>query len=67
MLMTHYQNVGNNSNKIANKSFENVGMFKYFWMAVTYKNCIYEEIKSRLDEEYLLLFCSETFVILSPF
>jgi hypothetical protein len=33
----------------ANRSFENVGQFKYFGMAVTNQNFIHEKIKRRLN------------------
>jgi hypothetical protein len=40
---------GQNHNiNIANRSFENLAKFEYFGTSHTYKNCIHEEIKSRL-------------------
>jgi hypothetical protein len=50
MLISHHQNAGQNHHiKIANRSFENVGKFKYLGMTITYQNLIQEEIKSRLN------------------
>jgi hypothetical protein len=49
MLMSHHQNTGQSySIKITNGAFESVAKFIYFGMAVTYKNLIHKEIKSRL-------------------
>jgi hypothetical protein len=48
--MSHHQNSGQNHNLlIINKSFENMAMFKHLGMAVTNKNCIYKEIKRKLN------------------
>jgi hypothetical protein len=48
-LMLREQNAGQNHNiKIGNKSFESMAKFKYFGNP-SYKNCIPEEIKSRLN------------------
>jgi hypothetical protein len=35
--------------KVANKYLENVAKLKYLGMTVTYQNCVYEEIKSRIN------------------
>jgi hypothetical protein len=52
MLMTSYQKAGqNHSIKIANRSFEDVAKFRYLETTLTYKNSMYEEIKSRLNSE----------------
>jgi hypothetical protein len=50
MVMPYEHNAGQNPDLIiANKSFENVTKFKYLETRVTNKNCIYEEVKSRLN------------------
>jgi ribosomal protein S16 len=50
MLMSRHQNAGQDHNKKrANRSFENVGHFKYLGMTVTNQNLIHEEIKGRLN------------------
>jgi hypothetical protein len=47
--MSRNQNAGHNHNiKIDNKSFERVEEFKYLGAALTTRNSIHEEIKSRL-------------------
>jgi hypothetical protein len=49
MVMSRNQNAGHNlSVKIDNKSFERVEEFKYLGAALTNRNSIHEEIKSRL-------------------
>jgi hypothetical protein len=49
MLLSHHHNVGQNFDiKIANRSFENVSLFKCLETAVTNQNLIQEEIKRRL-------------------
>jgi hypothetical protein len=50
MLMSHSQKVGQkHSTKLANRSFEVVAKFKYLGTTLIDKNCIHEEIKSRLN------------------
>jgi hypothetical protein len=49
MVMSRNQNAGQNHNvKLDNKSFERVEQFKYLGTALTNRNSIQEEIKSRL-------------------
>jgi len=49
ILMSRHQNAGQiHSLLIASKSFENVEKFKYLG-TISNKNCIHEEIKSRLN------------------
>jgi len=49
VLLSHKKNVGQNHNKkTANQSFENVEKIRDLGKAVTYKNCMHGEIKSRL-------------------
>jgi hypothetical protein len=49
MVMSRNQNAGHNHNiKIDNISFETVEEFKYLGRTLTNRNCIHEEIKSRL-------------------
>jgi hypothetical protein len=48
MLMSRYQNAGQNYNiKISGGFFEKVAKFKYLGTRVTSQNLIHEEIKSR--------------------
>jgi hypothetical protein len=50
MLLSRHQNVGQNRNiKIANRSFENVSLFKCLGTTVTNQNLIQEEIKRKLN------------------
>jgi hypothetical protein len=50
MLMSRSQKIGQkHSIKIANRSFEDVAKFKYLRTTLTDQNCMYEEIKSRLN------------------
>jgi hypothetical protein len=50
LLLSHHQNAGQNHNiKIANRSFQNVALFKYLGTAVTNQNLIQEECKRRLN------------------
>jgi hypothetical protein len=50
MLMSRSQNTGQkHSIKIANRTFEDVTKFKYLGTTLTDQNCMYEEIKSRLN------------------
>jgi hypothetical protein len=48
--MSRHQSVGQNQTLLlANESFENVAMFKYFGTTATDQNCIHEESESRLN------------------
>jgi hypothetical protein len=50
MLMSCYKKAGQVHNIIImNRSFEDVAMFKYLGLTLTDQDCIYEEIKSRLN------------------
>jgi hypothetical protein len=50
MVVSHHQIAGQNKNiSTVNKSFENMATFKYLGTTVTNQNCIYEEIKTRLN------------------
>jgi hypothetical protein len=50
MFMSHHQTAEqSNYIRVANKSFEKVAKFKYLGPTFTDQNCIYEEIKSRLN------------------
>jgi hypothetical protein len=50
MVVSHHQNVGKTHSLLTDKiSFENVTKFKCLGTIVTNKNCIREEIKSRLN------------------
>jgi hypothetical protein len=49
-LMSRSQKIGQNySMKIANRSLEDVAMFKYLGTTLTDQNCMHEEIKSRIN------------------
>jgi hypothetical protein len=49
MLMSCIQKIGQkHSIKIANRSFEDVAKFKYVRTTITDKNCMHEEMKSKL-------------------
>jgi hypothetical protein len=48
--MSGHQNSGQNQNmRIANKSFDNVAIFKYFGTTLTNLSDIYDEINRRLN------------------
>jgi hypothetical protein len=50
MFMSHHQTAGQSDCiRVANKSFENVAKFKYLGATLTDRNCIHEEIRSRLN------------------
>jgi hypothetical protein len=50
VLMSHGQKIGQkHSLETANRSFEDVAKFKYLGTTLTDQNCMYEEIKSRLN------------------
>jgi hypothetical protein len=50
MLMLRSQEVGQNHNiKISNRSFEDVGKFRYLGTTLSDQNCMNEEIKSGLN------------------
>jgi hypothetical protein len=50
MLMSRSQKIGQkHSIKRANRSFEDVGNFKYLGTTLTDQNCMHKEIKSRLN------------------
>jgi hypothetical protein len=50
MIVSRHHNVGQNQNLlVANKTFKNVAMFKYFGTTVTDQNCVLEGTKSRLN------------------
>jgi hypothetical protein len=65
MLMSYYEKEGQKlSIKVVNKSFEDVGKFKYLGTTLLGLNCMHEEIKSRLNagnayycSVHSLLFC----------
>jgi hypothetical protein len=66
MLMSRCKKAGKeHSVKIANMSFEGVSNFKYLGTTLTDKNCMNEEIKSRLNSGMLAtiqfrVFCHPT-------
>jgi hypothetical protein len=50
MIMSRHPNSGQNQSiRIANESFENVGKFKYLGMTLTNQKDIHDEIKNRLN------------------
>jgi hypothetical protein len=50
IIMFRHPNSGQNQNiRIANESFENVAKFRYFRTALTNRNDIHDEIKSKLN------------------
>jgi hypothetical protein len=52
MLVSRHQSAGRNHNlKINNTYFENMAKFKYLGMTVIHRNCMHEEIKSRLNSD----------------
>jgi hypothetical protein len=50
MLMLRCQKIGQKRGiKLSTRSSEDVARFKYLGTTLTYQNCMYEEIKSRLN------------------
>jgi hypothetical protein len=49
MFLSRHQNVGQNWDIIANRSYENVSQFKYLGITITNQNLIQDEIKIRLN------------------
>jgi hypothetical protein len=50
MLMSRSQKIGQkHSIKVANRSFQDGGKFRYLVTTLTDQNCMHEEIKSRLN------------------
>jgi hypothetical protein len=59
--------IGKNHNLlIANKSFENMAKFQHFGINVTNKNCICEEIKSRLNVGNACYHSLQSLILPSP-
>jgi len=53
MVRFRLQNAGEHHNLMtANKSFQNVTKLKYFETTVASRNCILQEIKSRINSGY---------------
>jgi hypothetical protein len=54
MITFRLQNSGQNQNiRIDNKSFESVTKFEYLWTTTTNQNDIHDEMKSKLNSEYV--------------
>jgi hypothetical protein len=49
MLMSHKKAGQKHGIKIVNRSFEGIAKFKYLGTTLTDQNCIWEELKSRLN------------------
>jgi hypothetical protein len=66
IFLSHHQTARQNNNLMtANKFFENIAEFKSLGMKVTNQNCIYEEIKNRLNSGNAS-YCSVQNVFPSP-
>jgi hypothetical protein len=64
MLMSRYQKTGQkHSIKIANRSFEDVGKFRYLGTTLMDQNCMHEEISSRLNSGNACYHSVQSFVI----